>query len=126
MKTQWWVPCLFLFVLIMGMVAGGLGGYNIGWHEGYASQDEVVVVEVELDTEGLEEAGYIEPPFFYWEPKEWESKEPNWEETLADILGEIDTANITIHIESADAKVDLHIFWENQDPAYREWLKGIK
>ena len=108
MNKKWWTGIAIFLLILAFMFTGGIAyesGHNHGWDEGYATH----TVEVEMETRGLEEAGYLAPPELYWRG---EPEEPDWERILANILEEIDSANITIHIEDTEGrKSDIHISW---------------
>lgn len=77
MKTKWWIISIVLLFIFFGTAIGLVcyqSGYNIGWDKGYVAQDAVTVVEMEMETEGLEEAGYFEVEIQGW----IDTQKTNW------------------------------------------------
>lgn len=102
MSKKWQTGIAIFLLFLAFIVTGSLAyrsGYNLGWEDGHR------VAEVETPK-------YV-PAVTWTHSRAWsEVDEPDWENTLSSILEQIDTANITIHIEDTEGvKADIHISW---------------
>ena len=101
MNKKWWTGIAIVLLILAFFFTGGIAyesGYSIGLGEGYATRVAETKAVIELP-----------PPIPYWSG---EPEEPDWGGTLADIFEEIDSANITIHIEDKEGvRADIHISW---------------
>lgn len=92
-------------VAIAGLIFGAMIGYAMAKADikDYKAQIESLQNELTLKTNMLEALEPTQFPIY---------KEPDIEEQVLNVLGEISTANITIHIKNKDGTVaDFHIFW---------------
>ena len=102
MNKKWWTGIAIVLLIVAFLFTGGIA-YESGWDTGY---DAGRLSPPEEETWNKGEQVWVE-----FVPKP-DSEEPTWDEILANILEEIDSANITIHIEDTEGrKSDIHISW---------------
>ena len=98
-RTDTWLILVGMAIILSGLVFGWVG-WEFGRGEGHAQGYQEATVQKDL----------IYPEVTWGE--EWSADEPAWEDTLYQVLEEIDTANITIHVEDrTGVTADIHISW---------------
>ena len=94
MKTEYWIVAAIVTFLVVGCISATMGynhGYELGLLEG---------------TEGVQSQQVLVPPVWI------EPEETSWERELLESFSQVDSANITIHIEADGTEADFHISWD--------------